>query len=172
MDYSKLSFTKKTLYLVTAVTISALAIRFFVIDSFIVIGDSMAPNLVSGDYVFVYKLAYIKKSPNRGDIVVINFREMKDKKAIKRIVGLPEEWVFIEQGRIYVAASRDSERVEVGSLDTEDYTADVAKDFEYRLDPYEFFVLGDNGLVSMDSRELGPVDIYDIEGKVVKKIRF
>lgn len=172
MDYTKISLGKKTIYLITAVIVTTLLIRFFVLDSFIVIGDSMAPNLVSGDYVFVNKMAYLRSMPSRDDIVVVNFRGMSDKKAIKRIVGLPNEWVFIENGYIHVSSEREGERVEVGKLDTEAYTKEIAKDYSYRLDPNEYFLMGDNGLVSVDSRELGPVDVYDIEGKVIKKFRF
>lgn len=171
MVNSNISIGKKVLYLLTALILSTLAIRFFVLDSFVVIGDSMAPALTSGDYVFVNKLAYIRNTPSRGDIVVVNFREMSDKKAIKRVVGLPNEWLFIENGTIYVTTEREGNRTEVGKLDTETYTADLSKGYSYRLDPHEYFLMGDNGLVSVDSRDLGPVDVYDIEGKVVKRIR-
>ncbi len=35
-----------------------------------------------------------------------------------------------------------------------------------QLDVKEYFVLGDNRYVSIDSRELGPVDEWNIEGRV------
>ncbi len=171
MPRSHISTGKKVVYLLTALILSTLAIRFFILDSFVVIGDSMAPALTSGDYVFVNKLAYIRNTPNRGDIVVVNFREMRDKKAIKRVIGLPNEWLFIESGTIYVATEREGNRIEVGKLDTETYAGDISEGYSYRLDPHEYFLMGDNGLVSVDSRDLGPADVYDIEGKVVKKIR-
>jgi signal peptidase I len=40
------------------------------------------------------------------------------------------------------------------------------------LDPGEYFLLGDNRSESIDSRELGPVDRWDIKGKVIADFRF
>jgi len=127
----------------------------------------MAPTLTSGDYIFVNKMAYAWQKPARFDIVVVNFREMGDKKAIKRVIGLPREWIFIEGGAIYVATDRDGEKTEVGKLDSEDFTDTVSTNYSYRLDPHEYFLMGDNGLTSTDSRELGPVDVYKIDGRVI-----
>ena len=170
MDLRNVSKVKKAAYIVTAVLISTFLIRYFILDSFLVIGNSMAPTLTNGDYIFVNKMAYDWHKPSRLDIVVVNFREMADKKAIKRIVGLPGEWIYIEKGIVYVANQRDGEKTEVGKLDTEDFTSTTSADYNYRLDPHEYFLLGDNGLTSTDSRELGPVDIYKIDGKVIHNV--
>lgn len=169
---SKSQKKPKLSYFLTALILTVIFIRIFIIDSFLVVGNSMAPALMDKDYVFVNKMAYFRSKPERGDIVVGNFREMDDKKVIKRVVGLPSEWVFIENGEIYTASQRWGEREKRGNLDTEEYTADLSHNFYYRLDPHEYFLLGDNGLGSVDSRELGPVDIYDIDGKVTLKLRF
>lgn len=132
----------------------------------------MAPNLVNGDYVFVNKTAYWHKTPGRGDVVVGNFRNLEGKKVIKRVIGLPGEWISIDQGKVFVATERKGESKEVGRLDQEDFASQRSNNYDYRLDPYEYFLLGDNGLNSVDSRELGPIDIYSIDGKVVFKLRF
>lgn len=132
----------------------------------------MAPYLVEGDYVFVDKTAYWFSKPDRGDVVVGNFRDLEGKKIIKRVVGLPGEWLFIENGNIYVSPGRDSERTLVGELDQESFTSAVATSSQYRLDPHEYYLIGDNGLSSVDSRVLGPVDVYKIDGRVLTKIRF
>ncbi len=131
----------------------------------------MAPVIQAGDYVFVNKMAFGAVGPERNDIVVGKFRHLEGITAIKRVIGLPGEWVFIEKGEIFVALDRDSERTPVGRLDSESYAGSLAEDFSYRLDPYEYFLIGDNGLTSVDSRELGPVDIYSLRGRVVKVFR-
>lgn len=163
---------RKALYVATAVLTSSILIRIFLLDSFLVVGNSMAPYLVEGDYVFVDKTAYWFSKPDRGDVVVGNFRDLEGKKIIKRVVGLPGEWLFIENGNIYVSSGRDSERTLVGELDQESFTSAVATSSQYRLDPHEYYLIGDNGLSSVDSRVLGPVDIYKIDGRVLTKIRF
>ena len=40
------------------------------------------------------------------------------------------------------------------------------------LDPEEYFALGDNRGVSIDSRELGLIDKWDIKGKVLGVFSF
>ena len=169
---ARISRKRKAAYLFTALFISVILIRVFFIDSFMVAGNSMAPALIDGDYVFVNKMAYLKQKPARGDIVVGNFRDMDDKKVIKRVIGLPGEWIFIENGTIYIANERHGERESIGQLDSEDFTASLSHNFTYRLDPHEYFLMGDNGLGSIDSRELGPVDVYKIDGRVAYKFRF
>lgn len=165
------SRTRTILYFLTAVILTGILIRIFLLDSFSVIGNSMAPTIIDGDHVFVNKIAYWTREPERYDIVVGNFRGMEDKKAIKRVIGMPGEWIFIQNGLIETSTDRDGERTRVGEIDKESYAGDIAEAIEYRLDPYEYFVIGDNGLTSIDSRELGPVDSYRIDGKVIGLFR-
>jgi len=162
----------KVLYLATALILTLILIRVFIVDSFVVSGNSMAPTLLDKDYVFVNKMAYLSRKPARGDIVVGNFREVDGQKIVKRVVALPGEWVFIENGTIFVAKERNKEKEIVRQLDSEDFTSDLGLNFSYRLDPFEYFLMGDNGFGSVDSRELGPVDIYKIDGKVIFNLRF
>lgn len=158
--------------LLIASVLTGVMLRVFVVDSFIVKGDSMAPSIINGDYVFVNKLAYRDRGPERGDIVIGEFRGLDEMAAIKRVVGLPKEWVFIENGDIQVSTGRDGEMVVVGRLDSEIHTSSLYEDYQYRLDPFEYFLLGDNGLNSVDSRDLGPVDIYALKGRVWLVFRF
>lgn len=160
-------------YLLTAVLITGILIRVFLIDSFTVVGNSMAPTIIDGDYVFVNKWAYRAESPRHNDIVVAQFRGMQGMNAIKRVVATPGEWIHIEQGTIYTASTREGERNKVGMIDSEDFVsaATSTEAYSYRLDPYEYFLMGDNGMGSVDSRDLGPVDQYHIEGRVMSAIR-
>lgn len=100
----------------------------------------MAPTIQNGDYVFVYKLAYAKHEPQRGDIVVAVPRQY-DQKVVKRVAVLPGEIFETAPGK------RDN------------------------LDPEEYYLIGDNMPVSVDSRVFGPVDRWDIKGKVFGAFR-
>ena len=161
-------------YTVTVVLLTGILIRIFVVDSFTVIGNSMAPTLVDGDYIFVNKFAYGRNTPQRDDIVVGNFREL-DPKVIKRVVGLPGEWVLVSaSGTVSVAEERNGAHEALPTRDPLLLQGEEIKngeDFKYRLDPYEYFLMGDNFLGSKDSRELGPTDIYRIDGEVFLKVR-
>jgi len=161
----EMSKKKKIFYVLLAAFLVALVLRVFVIEGFIVRGDSMHPAIESGDYVFVNKLAYLWSEPERGDVVVAVTRELPTK-LLKRFVGLPGERFQIVGGQIIL---RDV-RTDPGEVLQETYLDDPSiltdGDTLIVLDPEEYFALGDNRGVSIDSRELGLVDKWDIKGKV------
>jgi signal peptidase I len=125
---------KRALYITLGIFIAVLLLRVFVVEGFVVKGDSMSPTIVDGDYVLVNRLAYVFGKPERGDVVIADSR-VSNTRLVKRVMGLPGEWFNIE-GR------------------------------EFNVDPEEYFLMGDNKDVSIDSRELGGVDSWDIKGKV------
>ena len=146
--------------------VAAVLIRAFVIEGFFVVGDSMEPVIHSGDYVFINKLAFTKREPRREEIVIASSRG--GERLIKRIIGLPGERVSIEDGKIVIKSGRLDE----GDVLEEIYlnngqTSSTTGISLIKLDPGEYFALGDNRNVSIDSRELGPIDIWDIKGSVI-----
>ncbi|QJC32844.1 signal peptidase I [Enterobacteriaceae endosymbiont of Donacia semicuprea] len=84
-------------------------IRLFIYEPFYILSDSMMPTLLSGDLILVNKFIYgiknplnnkyiIKnKFPKRGDIVVFKFPKNVKTKYIKRIIGLPGDFIFYDQ---------------------------------------------------------------------------
>lgn len=163
---------KKILYFVTALVLSAILIRSFVFDSFTVIGNSMAPTIQEGDHVFVNKLAYWSKKPARDDIVVGDFRGMEGKKVVKRVVALPDEWLWLEAGTLRVSNDKSGSGAETGRLsEAREKMGKLEDGLYYKLDPYEYFLAGDNEIASVDSFELGPVDSYHIDGRVIGVVR-
>lgn len=157
--------TKQLFQILLAVFITALILRIFFIDSFTVKGDSMAPTILDGDYVFVDKISYYFKNPGREDIIVAKPRS-RPEKIIKRIIGLPGERIEISEGHIYIKENRQ----DTGKILKEEYLNLPATPAigitTIKLDPKEFFALGDNRYISIDSRELGPIDGWDIYGRV------
>ncbi|MBI3074696.1 MAG: signal peptidase I [Parcubacteria group bacterium] len=159
--------TKQVFQLFLVVLLTGIVLRMFVIDSFIVKGNSMAPLILENDYVFVNKFAYaFGYEPKRNDIIVSRFRDV-DPNAIKRVIGLPRERVEISPEKIVVKKNRDDDGV---TLPEDAYLAlanfPLNGSTTITLDPQEYFILGDNRFVSTDSRELGPVDKWDIAGRV------
>lgn len=131
----------------------------------------MTPVLEPGDYVFVNKLAYVGdgREPARGDVVVATFRA-PDVKVVKRVVGLPREWVHHASSSIHIKLTRSGETVARHELTNPNPRATTTH--RYRLDPHEYYLVGDNELLSADSKEYGPADRYLIRGKVMLRIRF
>lgn len=132
-------------------------------------GDSMYNTLEDGDNLWIDKLSYRFKDPERFDIVVFPYHG-SDVFYIKRIIGLPGETIRIdEEGNIYI----DGEVLE------EDYGYETIipsmigrADEEITLGEDEYFVMGDNRNDSKDSRfeEVGNIHREEFEGKVAIRI--
>jgi signal peptidase I len=151
--------------------IAVVLIRTFVFETFFVSGDSMSPTIFSGDFVFVNKLAYTWGEPKRGDIIVAVPRVYPGK-VIKRVIGLPGEWFSIENGRVVIRNSRTDEGVNLDEAYLKLPDTPEVGTTRRNIDPKEYFALGDNRAVSIDSRELGPVDKWSIKGKVIGVFSF
>lgn len=96
--------TKTTIIEIVATLLIALVIFLgvhFTLESRLVNGISMWPNLEDGQRVLVCKAAYWFGEPGRGDVVVFH-NLLSDKYVIHRIVALPNEKAEIRDGRVYV----------------------------------------------------------------------
>lgn len=156
---------RKLLFAFLIALLFAAVFKTFFIEGFIVIGDSMYPTIHSGDYVFINKLSYLKSEPERGEIIVAHARE-SGQRIIKRVIGLPGERFAIEEGSVVIRATRVEEGTKLEESYLTSTTTPAVGITLIKLDPKEYFALGDNRAASIDSRELGPIDIWDIEGRV------
>jgi len=127
-----------------------------------VIGPSMVPTLEDGDLVIMSNLFY---TPKQDDIVVFTKFSYDNYPLVKRIIAVENQTVDInfETGEVWV----DEELLD------EPYIADLTKrqyDVEFPVTVPEgcVFVMGDNRMVSYDSRAkaIGMVDTRCILGKV------
>ena len=141
-------------YIVIVVVV--VLIRTFIITPVRVDGDSMKNTLKNGDILLLYKLSSI----NRFDIIVLD-EEKDNEKIIKRVIGLPGETVAIKKGKIYINDKVIDDEYAYG--ETSDYDKVTLEDDEY-------FILGDNRLISKDSRYFGPIKENEIKGKIVFRL--
>jgi signal peptidase I len=127
-------------------------------------GESMAPALNAGDYVLVDGSAYRESEPRRGDLVF--FRSPRadeaDETYVKRVVGLPGEWISFEDGMVLLD----------GIPLPEDYIQDPSRCNPSRGNQCDVvvpdgsvYVLGDRRANSEDSRAFGPVPMANVVGK-------
>lgn len=155
------------------VMLIAFAIRYFVIQPFVVDGDSMMPTFVNNEYLIAEKISYDFTQPSRGDIVIFRYPKNPSIIYIKRVIGLPGETVTIKDGGVYIS---DSTNATPGKLD-ESYIDSSVKtnlfdatsadqQLKVTLKDNEFFALGDNRDHSSDSREWGVLPRANIIGRV------
>ena len=133
------------------IIIVVVLIRTFIATPVIVVGDSMVPTLKEGEVLYLNKL---NKSFDQEDIVVID-KKVEGSAIIKRIIGEPGDKIKCINGIIFINDEKYEDNF--GSGETSDFD-------EITLGDDEYFVLGDNRIVSKDSRVLGPIKKKYIEG--------
>ena len=132
-------------------------IRYFLIQPFFVKGASMEPNFLDGDYLIINEISYRFEKPQRGDVVIFRYPLDPSQYFIKRIVGLPNEIIKIEDGRVIIYNKEISDEGII--LDESVYLDNMYTpgNLEITLKDNEYFVLGDNRRASSDSRKWGAV---------------
>ena len=117
----------------------------------------MVPTLLDGDIMILDKIGYRINGLKRFDIVVIKYN---NEKIIKRVIGLPGDYIEYNDNILYVN----------GKEIKEEYKRDITNNFSLKDLGYEkipenkYLVLGDNRSISKDSRIIGLIDKEDIEG--------
>jgi signal peptidase I len=147
----------------TAVRILVLAAISFVTFRWVLIpvrtqGISMQPTYESGILKFVNRLAYIRRSPGRGEIVAIRLAG-PHVVYVKRIIALPGERVQIVHGQVLIN----------GTPLAEPYVRnrrpwDVP---EVTLTSAEYYVIGDNRGMRASDHDFGRVEATRILGRIV-----
>lgn len=146
-------------------------VYFFVGQLVRVSGKSMEPSLYDGQQLLTEKITVNITNLNRGDIIIFNSIEEKDKSShllIKRIIGLPGEKIKIQEGAIYI----NDQRLEEPYLQPDTFTtlkanSKIKEGEEYMIGEDSYFVLGDNRNDSVDSRVFGTLHKNNILGKAV-----
>jgi len=139
------------------IIIFVLLFRTFLYSPIRVTGDSMVPTLLDGDIMILDKIGYRINGLKRFDIVVIKYN---NEKIIKRVIGLPGDYIEYKDNILYVN----------GKEIKEEYKRDITNNFSLKDLGYEkipenkYLVLGDNRSISKDSRIIGVIDKEDIEG--------
>lgn len=143
----------------------AMMIRTFFLTPYIVEGASMEPTLLDQEKVLVNKFNFANHL-TRGEIVIIKGEE---ENYVKRVIGLPGDTIVMKNDHLYIN----------GALFKEPYLAQNRKlakqigslrltgDFgPIRVPKDKIFVLGDNRLISRDSRNgLGYIRMDHIIGQ-------
>ena len=150
-----------TIYVLTIVAAVAVLIATLVLPVLQIEGTSMEPTLLNGDIVLLTKTTRF----DRGELCGFTWN---NKLLIKRVIGLPGDWLEIDtNGTIYLNGKELEEpyveRKALGECDLE---------FPYQVPQEQYFVLGDMRESSIDSRStlIGCVPKDQIVGKVLVRV--
>jgi signal peptidase I len=169
---------------------AAWTIQAYVVKPFRIPSESMESTLDVGDRVLVLRFWYALRDVERGDVVVFHPPVLTDDAEvggpndiapdsdeldhettfIKRVIGLPREWVGGRGGQVWICSSeppRNRPGPGCRALD-EPYVLGPQRRFRFRqVPPDRYFVMGDNRDNSEDSRILGTIPDRALIGRAV-----
>ena len=137
----------------------------FIIGFHPIAGNSMVPTLEEGSIVLVSKFHPNIIDIKRGHIVIVK----KDHKSfIKRVIGLPGEYIEVKDNKLYINNKEYSEPyleegIENKSFKLEDI-CDIDECINNVIPKDKYLVLGDNRENSEDSRDFGLITKKEIKG--------
>lgn len=149
----------------------------WLVHPFSVPAASMEPTIQRGDHLLVQKYAYWFSEPKRGDIVVFRTDEIENALLpratfyIKRVAALPGEELQIVDGQLRIAGKPiESPAILAGSnFAVFAFGSTAANSNFVTVVPKDaYFLVGDNGTNSFDSRYYGPVPRRSIIGQATK----
>ena len=135
----------------------AILIRTFLLGPYKIPTGSMRPTLLEGDRIFVDKITYRFRPPERGEIVVFKYPVEPKKDFVKRLIAFGGEEIEIRDGSVFVNGKRVDDLPQISShyyYNRNDW-AFAKEGQKIRVPPGAFFVLGDNSAQSSDSRNWG-----------------
>lgn len=131
-------------------------IRMWVAQPFIVSGSSMVPNFHNGEYLVIDEFSYHFREPQRGEVIIFRYPNDLSKFFIKRIIGLPNERLEINNNEIRVFNEEFPDGVFLNENFLQNENIHMAN-MNVSLNSDQYFVMGDNRNMSSDSRNWGPL---------------
>lgn len=150
--------------------------RYFIAND-IVDGTSMQPTLQPNQRLVSLK----HRTPKRFDIIVLNRPKTL---YIKRVIGVPGDAIKVVNDQLWLNGKRQNEpylntafaKSELHRVQQNQPIKNFTADFSLttlkathtvKVPPHHYFVLGDNRLVSDDSRDFGFISASDVDSVVV-----
>src|SRR5262249_42332907 len=80
----------------------AFMMRKYVLEAFRTPSGGMQPAILLGDHFFSDKIAFRKRAPARGEILVFDYPERHGQTFAKRIVGIGGDRIEVRSGHLFV----------------------------------------------------------------------
>jgi signal peptidase I len=155
----RMSWSWKLIYIVGLFMAVLMGLRLIWLKPYEIPSPSMEPTLFPGDCILVNKLAYLGRTPIRGDIVVFKYPVDPERVFIKRVIAIEGEDFEIKDSQVYINNKPLSEpyitKVKFASFSS------------HRVPSGFLMVLGDNRNESRDSREWGMLPRGNLLGRAM-----
>lgn len=153
------SVMREWLETVIIALVVALLIRAFVVQVYLVEGESMEPTLHTSERLLVNKFLYLVRSPQPGEIVVLQDPGQPKRELIKRVIAVAGETVEVRRAQVLVNGQALKEPYKNTMFTQYSDMGPVTVPTGY------IFVMGDNRGRSLDSRMIGAIPLAKVEGK-------
>jgi signal peptidase I len=153
---------KRTLVRIIILVVVSVVVFKFILLPVKVDGPSMLPTYAETGVNFVNRLAYLSHEPRRGDVVAIRTTG-ESIMYMKRIVGLPGETVSFHEGKLFINGKPFDEPYEKWRCYWEDDGIHTPR----ILAADEYFFVGDNRTMPMQSHTFGAAKRKRIVGKIL-----
>lgn len=163
----KNSFLRELISYAVIALVVVVPIRTWIAQPFVVNGSSMDETFRDGEYLIVDELSYRFREPERGEVLIFKYPQNPSKYFIKRLIGLPGETITIKNGKVTIKNAAHPKGIELNEPYTNSRTFG---DVSVTLGEGEYFVMGDNRIVSSDSRLWGPLPKEDLVGRPIVRL--
>lgn len=151
---------RRTLIRAGVLVVASVVVFRFILAPLHLEGISMEPTHVSGEFALAYRLSYLTKPPERGDVVAVRLRDSgRSIFFLKRVVGLPGEAIGFKDGQLVVDGIIHEEPYLVFDSDWNREAVSCAEN--------EYFVVGDNRSMPIKQHRFGRTLKSRIVGKVI-----
>lgn len=161
------SFFKEVVSYALFALVIVLPVRLWVAQPFVVNGGSMDTTFADGEYLVVDEITYKFHEPQRGDVLIFKYPNDPSKYFIKRLIGLPGETVTVKSDSVTIFNDANPKGVELNEPYIHSRTFG---NLTTTMGPDEYFVMGDNRLVSSDSRVWGVLPKKDLIGRPIVRL--
>ncbi len=161
------SFFKELITYAAIALVIVVPVRMWIAQPFVVSGSSMDTTFKDGEYLIVDELTYRFREPERGEVLIFKYPQNPSKYFIKRLIGLPGETIAIANDSVVVTNKEHPEGI---TLNEPYIHSKTFGSVNTTLGPDEYFVMGDNRLVSSDSRVWGPLPKKDLVGRPIIRL--
>jgi signal peptidase I len=176
-QHPSMSRGNKLLIILALVTAGSISILFTLrvcgmIRPFHVPTGAMTPAVSAGDHVIMEGFTFLSNPPRRGDIVVYKTDGIPSLPPgqfyVKRVVGEPNDRVFISGEKIFINEKEVSLSNTLGRIAYVSPRHVPIPDVQTNITipPDHYFVVGDNSTNSFDSRYWGTLPRKNIIGRV------